>query len=75
MAHSHYVMDIYFPDSASRDGFRREALRIDAADDDEALAECKRIDTWKRPSFYQVRSIRATTRSSDKVIYSSRAAE
>ncbi|MEO8757115.1 MAG: hypothetical protein ABI398_05105 [Devosia sp.] len=75
MAHSHYVMDLYFPDDGGPEGFRREALRIEAADDDEALAECKRIDSWKRPSFYEVRSIRATTRSSDKIIYSSRAAE
>lgn len=75
MAHSHYVMDSYFPDGGGSDRFRREALRLVASDDAEAMAEGRRIDQWKKSSFYQIRSIVTSARSGDKVIYSSRAAE
>lgn len=68
MAHSHYVMDLYFPAAGKP---RREALRIDAADDDAAIVEAKRIDVWRRPVSFQVRSIRTTSRSGDKLVYSS----
>ena len=71
MAHSHYVMDSYFPDGTP-EGFRHEALRIVAADEAEAITEAKRIDSWKKPDHFQIRTIRTGARSGDKVIYNSR---
>ena len=55
MAHSHYVMDLYYDDGA-RD-LRREVLRITAHDDDEATSEAIRIFGWRRPVRYEVRAI------------------
>jgi hypothetical protein len=75
MPHSHYVMDLYFQDGAKPDKPRHEALRIVADSDDDAVTEGKRIDGWKKPSSFQIRSIRTSTRSGDKVIYTSPAAE
>jgi hypothetical protein len=72
MAHSHYVMDCYFPVVAAPGRFRREALRLDAADDAAAVAEAERIDAWKGTNFYELRSITSSSRSGDKLIYSSR---
>lgn len=72
MAHSHYVMDSYFPDERGRDGLRREVMRIVADDDAEALAEAERLDGWKQSSFYEIRSIKNSARSGDKVIFTSR---
>jgi hypothetical protein len=73
MAHSHYVMDSYFPDAGGRDGFRREAHRMDdLADDAAAMAEGERIGRWKKPTFYEIRAILTSVRSGDRLIYSSR---
>ncbi len=65
----HHVIDFHFPDE--RIGYyRREVMRIDVADDAEALAEAARLDGWKKSSFYQVRAIMTSTRSGDRVIFS-----
>ncbi|MEP7241283.1 MAG: hypothetical protein ABI697_10400, partial [Devosia sp.] len=68
-------MDLYFQDAARSDRLRHEALRIVADDDDAAVAEAKRIDSWKRPYSLQVRLIRSSTRSGDKVVYLSPSVE
>ena len=70
VAHSHYVMDSYFPGVSAKP--RREVMRIVADSDAEALAEAARLDGWKQSSFYEVRSINSSARSGDKVIFSSR---
>ncbi len=75
MAHSHYVMDSYFPDDRERDGLRREVMRIVADDDAAALVEAERLDSWKHSSYYEIRSIRNSVRSGDKVIFSSKVEE
>lgn len=75
MAHSHYVMDLYFPADAGSARPRREALRIVADDDAAAIAEAQRIDQWKHTKSFQVRSIRNSARSGDKVIYNSKPAD
>jgi hypothetical protein len=75
MAHSHYVMDTYFPDAAGSAKPRREVMRIFADNDADALIEAKRLDGWKQSNFYEVRSINSSARSADKVIFSSRVEE
>jgi hypothetical protein len=71
MAHSHYVVDLYFRDTTNPDRLHHEALRIVADNDDAAIAEGKRIDGWKHPHSFQVRSIKSSTRSGDVVVYAS----
>ena len=71
MSHSHYVMDLYFPEDNQTGGLRREVLRIVARSDEQALAECWRVDSWKRSHHYDIRAITGADRSADKVIYSS----
>lgn len=73
--HSHYVMDLYFAADDGSSKLRREALRIVADDDAAAIAEAQRIDQWKKTASFQVRSIRNSARSGDKVIYSSAPAD
>lgn len=72
MAHSHYVMDLYYPEREGSDRYTREVLRIDAADDEAAEAEGKRIDAWRKSGYFIVRAIKGSARSDDRVIYSSR---
>ena len=71
MPHSHYVMDLYFQEASNPDRLHHEALRLVADDDDAAIAEGKRIDRWKRPQSFKIRSIRSSTRSGDLVLYTS----
>jgi hypothetical protein len=74
MAHSHYVMDLYFPDSHA-DAMRREVLRITAADDDEAMSEASRINGWRQPARYEVRAITKAARANHRVVFASVVAE
>jgi len=74
MAHSHYVMDLYFPPVGRSNTPRHEALRIVADDDDAAVLEAKRINVWRKPETFGVRAIRTSARSGDRVIYTSPAA-
>jgi hypothetical protein len=69
MAHVHYVLDLYFPEGSKPDQFRREVLRIEAANDGEAVAEGVRVNGWRRPSFYRVRAIKTSARSGDVVLF------
>ncbi len=71
MAHSHYVMDLYFPDGGPSNRPRREALRIVADNDEAAVLEGQRIESWRKPASFQIRSIRSSSRTGDKLIYSS----
>lgn len=72
MAHSHYVMDLYFRESEGSDRYHREVLRIDAANDEAAAAEGQRIDAWRKSGYYTVRAIKTSARADDRVIYTSR---
>jgi hypothetical protein len=74
MAHSHYVMDLYFPDGHA-DAMRREVLRITAADDDEAMSEASRINGWRQPARYEVRAITKAARANHRVVFASVVAE
>ena len=75
MARSHYVMDLFYPTGDASGRLRREVLRIEAENDDVALAEGQRIDSWLKTQFYQIRAIHNSSRAGDKVIYSSQVAE
>jgi hypothetical protein len=72
MPHSHYVMDLYFREDEQSDRYRREVLRIEAGDDEAAVAEGERIDGWRQAGYYTVRAIQTSSRTNDRVIYSSR---
>ena len=74
MSHSHYVMDLYFPEG-NADALRREVLRITAADDDEAISEASRINGWRQPARYEVRAITKAARANHRVVYASVVAE
>ena len=69
MAHVHYVLDLYFPEGSKPDQFRREVLRIEAANDREAVAEGVRVNGWRQPSYYRVRAIKTSARSGDVVLF------
>jgi hypothetical protein len=71
MAHSHYVMDLYFRADERSDRLRREVLRIEATSDDEAQAEGRRVDGWRKTHHYEIRAIQTPARAAHKLIYSS----
>lgn len=71
MARSHYVMDLFYPARPGAKPTRHDALRIDAEDDEAALAEARRIDAWRKTEFYQIRAIHNSVRTGDKLIFSS----
>ena len=72
MAHSHYVMDLYFLTDSSPDQFRREVLRIEGSSDDQAKAEGQRIGSWKRPAYFVIRAIQTATRGGGRTVFDSR---
>jgi hypothetical protein len=72
MAHSHYVMDLYYPQGSDPDRFRREVLRIDARDDAAAEAEGHRVDAWRKPAYFILRSIQTSARNRERQIFDSR---
>lgn len=74
MAHSHYVMDLYY-DDGNPDALRREVLRITAADDAEAVGEADRINSWRQPVRYEVRAIAKAARANHRLVYASVVAE
>jgi hypothetical protein len=71
MAHSHYVVDLFYREAEGSDKFRREVLRIEAAGDDEATTEAARLDTWRKTDYYTVRAINGSARSADRVVFTS----
>jgi DNA-binding transcriptional regulator of glucitol operon len=72
MAHSHYVMDLYYPQGSDPDRFRREVLRIDAKDDEAAEAEGRRVGAWRKPAYFVMRSIQTSARNREREIFDSR---
>ncbi|MET4295441.1 hypothetical protein ABIB06_005975 [Bradyrhizobium sp. LB8.2] len=65
---SHFMMDCYFPDVTKPDGVVCEPLPIKALNDDEAVAEAKRIAIWKKPLRFDVRVV---SRAGDRIIFQS----
>jgi hypothetical protein len=65
-------MDLYYRESEGSDRYHREVLRIDAADDEAAVAEGRRIDAWRKTGYYNVRAIQTASRSGDRLIFTSR---
>jgi hypothetical protein len=61
-----YVVDCFYQDGDL--GFRRESFHIDAASDDEALAESLFFGPARNPHHWQLRAVR---RKGDTVIYRS----
>jgi hypothetical protein len=61
-----YVVDCFYQDSDFK--FRGERFHIDAASDDEALAEALFFGPAKNPHHWQLRAVR---RKGDAVIYRS----
>lgn len=74
MAHSHYVLDLFFQQGSDPDRYRHEVLRIDGNDDDAALAEGRRVDAWRKPDYFVVRAIKTTARNHVRELYDSRSA-
>jgi len=64
-------MDLYYREDAQSDRSRREVLRIEADDDEAAVAEGKRIDGWRQSGHFTIRAIQTSSRSNDRLIYSS----
>jgi hypothetical protein len=65
-------MDLFYREDAKSDRYRREVLRIEAADDQAAMAEGKRIDGWRQTEYYTVRAIQTSSRTNDRLVHSSR---
>jgi hypothetical protein len=75
MAHSHYVIDLFYREAEGSDRFRREVLRIEAADDAAAIAEAVRVDGWRNTDYYIIRAINGSARSADRVVHSTQPAD
>jgi hypothetical protein len=71
MPHSHYVLDLYYLEDAKPDRRQHEALRLVADNDAAAIAEGKRIDTWKKSRSFQIRAITSSARSGDRIVFAS----
>ena len=72
MAHSHYVMDLYYrQEGAKPDALHREVMRIVAADDAEAIEEAGRISSWRMPARYDVRAIVKSARTGHRLVHAS----
>lgn len=70
MAHSHYVLDLYYPgDGDTTDLLRREVMRIDARDDAQAVEEGTRISGWRHPVRFDVRAITNSARTGDRLVH------
>ena len=74
MAHSHYVIDFYYPAGGKPDAMRREVMRIEAASDAEATEEAIRISGWRHPVRFDVRAITNSVRTGDRLVHASVAA-
>lgn len=74
MAHSHYVVDLYYPADGNTDTLRRDVMRIEAASDTEATEEAIRISSWRHPVRFDLRAITNSVRTGDRLVYASPAA-
>jgi hypothetical protein len=70
MAHSHYVLDMYYANDGDIEPLRREVMRIEAHDDAEAIEEATRISGWRHPIRFDVRAISSLTRTGDRLVHS-----
>lgn len=71
MAHSHYVVDLFYPVVGETNELRREVMRIEAATDSDATEESIRISSWRNPARFDVRAITNSTRNDDRLVHSS----
>ena len=71
MAHSHYVVDLYYATDGKPDQLRREVLRIESATDAEATEEAIRMSGWRHPVRFDVRAITNSVRTGDRLVHSS----
>ncbi|MET4331176.1 hypothetical protein ABIB80_007035 [Bradyrhizobium sp. i1.15.2] len=65
---SHFMMDCYFPDVTKPDGVTCDSFPIKALNDDDAIAEAKRVAIWKKPLRYGVLIV---SKAGDKTIFHS----
>ena len=72
MTRSHYVLDLYLETGRTLDRFRREVVRLTAANDEEAITEGHRVNAWRKGEFFQIRLIKSALRTADRLVYSSR---
>jgi hypothetical protein len=72
MAHSHFVMDLFYQEGNDPDRFRREVLRIEAKDDAEAETEGRRVNAWRKPAYFIIRAIATSARNREREIFDSR---
>ena len=71
MAHSHYVMDLYFLAAGNSDKLRREVLRLDVKGDDDAMSEGQRINGWRNAHHFDLRAIQTSGKAASRLVYSS----
>lgn len=71
MAHSHYMMGLYYAEDGNTDAPRREILRIATTDDTEAVNEASRISGWRQPIRHEVRAITKAARAGDRLVHGS----
>jgi hypothetical protein len=69
MAHSHYVLDLYYAGVGDIDLLRREVMRIEARDDAAAIEEGIRISGWRHPVRFDVRAITNSARKGDRLVH------
>ena len=75
-ARYHYMIDFFFPDTSQVDGVRKEAHRIVASGDSEAIKESEIATIGARPSFGppvkpKFFRLRKVFRKREEVIYDS----
>ncbi len=72
MAHSHYVVDLFYPGETSRpEDLRRDVMRIEADSDEAAIEEAVRISSWREPVRYEVRAIVKGARTGHRLVHAS----
>lgn len=69
MAHSHYVLDLYYAGDRKTDALRREVMRIEAHDDAQAIEEGTRISGWRHPIRFDVRAISNSARTGNRLVH------
>jgi hypothetical protein len=69
MAHSHYVLDLYYSGDRDTDVLRRDVMRIEARDDAEAIQEGIRVSGWRHPVRFDIRAIGNTARAGNRLVH------
>src|SRR5690242_2587037 len=65
-AQVHYMVDCFFPDASSFDGFRTKSFRIAVIDEQHAIQEGQAHARAMAPHHFRIRAVR---RSGDTIIY------